>query len=295
MKKAIAVERVLREAAVIALSGSNVRGDISVHGEVWAVEADEGQISQALSNLLLNAAQAMPRGGTVNIECGNEERAVEAGPEGGAGKFVKIVVRDEGVGIPLEQQRNIFDPYFSTKKMGNGLGLSTAYSIVRKHGGEILVDSRPGEGAAFTVTLPASPWETVDESPVELELVRGEGRILVMDDERQVRNAGRRMLAELGYRVDTAEEGDRAMEMYREALSAGDPYEGVILDLTVPGGLGGVETVRRLNDFDPGVKAIVSSGYSDDPVMAEPEKFGFSGVIVKPYESMYCRCFFEKY
>jgi two-component system cell cycle sensor histidine kinase/response regulator CckA len=283
VKKVIAVERVLREAAAIALSGSSVRSRIGVNGEVWPVEADEGQISQALSNLLLNAAQAMPRGGTVAIECGNEERKEEPGPAGGAGTFVKIVVRDEGVGIPREQLRYIFDPYYSTKQKGSGLGLSTAYSIVKKHGGEILVESRPGEGSVFTVFLPASPRERVDELPEELEPVRGEGRILVMDDERQVREAGSRMLAELGYEVDTAEEGGRALEMYREALDEGVPYAGVILDLTVPGGLGGVETVRRLTAIDPGVRAIVSSGYSDDPVMAEHERYGFAGVIVKPY------------
>ena len=162
VKKVIAVERVLREAAAIALSGSSVRSRIGVNGEVWPVEADEGQISQALSNLFLNAAQAMPRGGTVDIECGNEERKEEPGPAGGAGTCVKIVVRDEGVGIPREQLPYIFDPYYSTKRKGNGLGLSTAYSIVRKHGGEILVESRPGEGSAFTVFLPARPWEHED-------------------------------------------------------------------------------------------------------------------------------------
>jgi PAS domain S-box-containing protein len=283
VKKVIAVERVIREAAAIALSGSSARADISVHGEVWPVEADEGQISQAMNNLLLNATQAMPGGGTVRIECGNEEKEGDAGPAEGAGKFVKIIVSDEGVGIPREQLRNIFDPYYSTKRTGSGLGLSTAYSIVKKHGGEILAGSPPGGGAVFTVTLPASPWKKADEPPAELELVRGGGRILLMDDEEQVRDAAGRMLTELGYGVETAAEGGRAVEMYREALGAGDPYTGVILDLTVPGGLGGVETVRRLAAVDPGVKAIVSSGYSDDPVMAEYGKSGFSGVIVKPY------------
>jgi CheY-like chemotaxis protein len=273
----------MKEAASFALSGSNVRCEFRIPDDVWPVEADEGQMSQALGNLLINAVQAMPGGGEVTFACDNVRAGDSPAHSSGDGEFVRIVVHDEGIGIPGEHLANIFDPYYSTKQTGSGLGLSTVYSIVKKHGGEIFVHSTPGEGTTFTIYLPASHHRSLDEAAADLFPVRGEGRILIMDDEAQVRYVCAAMLRRLGYTVDAAEEGSRAVEMYREARESGDPYAAVILDLTVPGGMGGEETVARLAEIDPAVKAIVSSGYSDDPIMAGYRERGFAGIALKPY------------
>jgi PAS domain S-box-containing protein len=283
VRKTVAVGKVMREAASFALSGSNVRCEFRIPDDVWPVEADEGQMSQALGNLLINAVQAMPGGGTVTFACDNVCAGDTPTTPSGEGEFVRIVVRDEGVGIPREHLANVFDPYFSTKQTGSGLGLSTVYSIVKKHEGEVFVHSAPGEGATFTIYLPASDHRSPDEAAADLLPVRGEGRILIMDDDAQVRGVGAEILSRLGYTVDAAAEGSRAVEMYREALESGDPYAAVILDLTVPGGMGGEKTVAKLAEMDPEVKAIVSSGYSDNPIMAGYRKWGFSGVVLKPY------------
>ncbi len=283
VRKTVAVGKVMREAAAFALSGSNVRCEFRIPDDVWPVEADEGQMSQALGNLLINAVQAMPQGGTVTFACDNVRAGDSPTLPPGEGEFVRIVVRDEGVGIPREHLAKVFDPYFSTKQTGSGLGLSTVYSIVKKHEGEVFVHSTPGEGTTFTIYLPASDHRSLDEAAAALLPVRGEGRILIMDDDAQVRDVGVAILSRLGYTVDAAEEGNRAVEMYRVALESGDPYAAVILDLTVPGGMGGEKTVSKLAKMDPEVKAIVSSGYSDNPIMAGYRKWGFSGVVLKPY------------
>jgi PAS domain S-box-containing protein len=283
IKKTVAVGKIMKEAASFALSGSNVRCEFRIPDDVWPVEADEGQMGQALGNLLINAVQAMPKGGAVTFACDNVRAGDSPNLPPGEGEFVRIVVQDEGVGIPREHLASIFDPYFSTKETGSGLGLSTVYSIVKKHEGEIFVHSTPGEGTTFTVYLPASDNRSLEEAAAGLLPVRGEGRILIMDDEAQVRDVGVAILSRLGYTVDAAGEGNRAVEMYREALESGNPYAAVILDLTIPGGMGGEETVAKLAEMDPAVKAIVSSGYSDDPIMADCREWGFAGVALKPY------------
>jgi CheY-like chemotaxis protein len=199
------------------------------------------------------------------------------------GKYVCVSVADEGIGIPIDHLQKIFDPYFTTKQKGSGLGLATTYSIMKRHGGHVAVTSALGNGTCFTLYLPASTTlsNKTDETPESL--VEGAGRILVMDDEEDIQDVLGKMLEHLGFVVDFADEGQKAIELYTRAVQEGNPYVTTILDLTIPGGMGGKETLRLIKDFDPEAKVIVSSGYSNDPVMAHASQFGFSGFIAKPY------------
>ncbi|MEE9524898.1 MAG: PAS domain S-box protein [Thermodesulfovibrionales bacterium] len=283
IKKVVSIDRIINETVKFALSGSNIICNVKVFDELWPIEADEGQISQVLNNLIINAVQAMPQGGAIHIECNNVNSTEDPALSSRDGEFVKLTVQDEGVGIPKKYLPNIFDPYYTTKQKGSGLGLATVYSIIKKHYGEIIVKSELGKGTTFKIYLPAATKETnVSEYP-EAQPVPGEGKILIMDDEVQIRSAIREILSDIGYTVEIASEGNQATEMFKEACDSGMPFSAVILDLTVPGGLGGEKTLKRLIEIDPDVKAIVSSGYSDDPVMSDYKKSGFKGVIVKPY------------
>jgi len=247
------------------------------------VEIDEGQISQVINNLLINADQAMPSGGGIKIEARNI--AIENGSDLllPSGKYVKMTITDQGVGIPSKYLDKIFDPYFTTKQKGSGLGLATAYSIIKNHSGYTKVASQLGVGTTFEIYLPAKD----EEPPASLEEpvtpLIGKGKVLVMDDDEKVREVLGRMLSRLGYEADSASDGSQAIEKFVRAKESGQVFAAVILDLTVPGGMGGKETMENLLKIDPQVKAIVSSGYSDDPVMADFQKYGFSGVIAKPY------------
>ena len=244
---------------------------------------DEGQIEQALNNLVLNAVQAMPEGGIVQIEATNTLINVSEELPLTSGKYIKVSIHDSGIGIKESYLPKIFDPYFTTKQKGSGLGLAVAYSILRKHGGHISVKSKLGQGTTFTLCLPASNKAPLQEGLPGEDLPAGEGKILVMDDEEMVRTLVSKFLEHLGYEVEFAAEGVEAIERYQQALESGKPFDDVILDLTVPGGMGGKETIKGLLTMDPAVRAIVSSGYSNDPVMADFEKYGFAGVIPKPY------------
>ncbi len=285
IKKITSIPKLLKESAGLTLSGSQARCEFLIPEALWPVEADEGQISQVFNNLLINADQAMPEGGIIRIGAENIFVEEQSGLPLTSGDYVKITFTDKGVGISAQYLDKIFDPYFSTKQKGSGLGLATAYSIIKNHAGFIKVESQTGVGTTFTVYLPALEAGAVPEEQ-EAEPTRGQGLILVMDDEEMIRVVLRGMLDHLGYEADFAADGTEAVEKFAQAKEAGRPFAAVILDLTIPGGMGGTETIGQLLKIDPQVKAIVSSGYSDDPIMADFQKYRFCDVIAKPYKIM---------
>jgi len=285
VKEVASLEKIIRDSATFACRGSQVRCNFILPKDLRRVEVDPGQISQVIQNLVINAIQAMPAGGSLTIQAENvtlkDDRCLPLPP----GKYVKILVKDEGIGIPSEYLPRIFDPYFSTKQTGSGLGLATAYSIIKNHNGYMTVESVLGQGTTFYIYLAASNKKlmSVAESPTNL-VHRGQGRILVMDDDAGVRQVAGRILNHLGYDVDFAMDGADAIEKYRAALTAGRPFDLVIMDLTIPGGMGGKEALQTLRQIEPRTRAIVSSGYADDPIMTHYREYGFSGVIKKPYK-----------
>jgi signal transduction histidine kinase/ActR/RegA family two-component response regulator len=284
IREAASIGDLVSDTAGFALRGSNVRLDYEPNPGLWPAEVDPGQISQVINNLIINASQAMPDGGTVTVRTGNEAVAAGDPLPLAPGDYVTISVSDQGVGIFASHLQRIFDPYFTTKQKGSGLGLATVYSIVKRHDGHIEVTSEPGRGATFKVWLPAAPHaKTAPREQVE-ELTQGNGRVLVMDDEPFVRDVIGAMLERLGYEPAFAEHGEEAIARYEEARRAGTPFDAVIMDLTVPGGMGGVEAARRLRELDPRVRIVVSSGYSNDPVMANFRDYGFVGVARKPFK-----------
>lgn len=273
----------VNDAADFAARGSKVRCEFNFSDGPLHSDVDEGQIVQVIHNLVLNAVQAMPEGGTIHITAipidlplGNE---VSLKP----GKYIKLCIQDQGIGIAKKHLKNIFDPYFTTKNRGSGLGLAVAYAVIDKHGGRITVDSQIGAGTTFTMYLPAtSPVNRVMRKAPR-PLITGSGRVLVMDDEYIIRDVLEQMLKALGYEVSLAANGEEAIELYKEAASNGQRFDAVILDLTVPGAMGGKDAINELLKIDKGVKAIVSSGYSNDPIMANFQSYGFCYAVQKPY------------
>ncbi len=287
IKKTASVAELLKDTVEFALRGSNVHHELSIADSLFPVEMDQGQISQVVYNLVINALQAMPDGGTIMVQAENcvvrPEYLLPLSP----GNYVRIRIQDAGVGIPPGILQKIFDPYFSTKEGGSGLGLSTAYSIIKKHDGLITVNSEVGLGSTFYIYLPASQRfsAAMDSQATEEETPCYKGKILVMDDEECIRDLMRDLLAHIGYAVCLVKDGYEAVAEYQRAKDAGKPFDAVIMDLTVPGGMGGREAIQRLLKIDPDVLAIVSSGYSDDPVLADFKSYGFAGVLSKPYTS----------
>jgi CheY-like chemotaxis protein len=284
IRKQLQLSNMVKDATLFALHGSNVHCEFSLPSDVWPVEVDEGQFRQVLNNVVINAMQAMPEGGKIELRVENVEFTGGFLPPLSAGKYVKISIRDYGTGIRPEHLPRIFDPYFTTRGGARGLGLASAYSVIRKHEGQISVDTLVGRGTTFQIYLPASA-KAIQVAPVGAEQKQffGQGRILIMDDEADILMLAGEMLKSMGYEVETAKEGGEAVEHYMRVKGTDRAFNAVITDLTVPEGMGGKECVRRLKEFDPQVKAIVSSGYSYDPVMANFRQFGFSGVIPKPY------------
>jgi PAS domain S-box-containing protein len=283
VKKVASMERILTDSISFVLRGSNVRCELAIPDDIWPVEVDEGQIGQVINNLLINSDQAMPDGGIIRIGAEN----LTAGPDDivslNEGRYVRFSIEDQGIGIPEEYLAKIFDPYFTTKQKGSGLGLATVHSIIKKHDGHIFVESKIGAGTTIHVYLPASTKKLPGTLPGEEKHPSGYGNILIMDDDEIIRDIAREILGHLGYRVALCTEGSQALEMYRKAMNTGEPFDLVIMDLTIPGGMGGKETMEKLLEIDHDVKGIVSSGYNNDPILASYRQYGFSGVIIKPY------------
>jgi PAS domain S-box-containing protein len=285
VRQTASIVELVRKTADFMLSGSNVKCEYSIPNDIWTAKFDTGQIGQVIQNLIINADQAMPEGGVLKLSIGNiyMERGHSLPLD--EGRYVRIAIQDRGAGIPGKYLDKIFDPFFTTKSEGNGLGLAIAYSVVKKHGGYIDVESQIGEGTTFYVYLPAS-----DENPQLLEQtgeepLSGTGKILVVDDEEFIRNMLTKILTGSGYTVRCAADGARAIEMYKNEKELGKPFDAVLMDLTIPGGMGGKEAVKMLRQIDPDAKVVVSSGYSNDPIMADHTRHGFSGRIAKPYRT----------
>jgi len=288
VKKVLDVRRLIDEAAAMMLRGTTIRGDIHIEETVRLIEADAEQMAQVLNNVIANAVQAMPAGGTLRINADNARLAADntmALPEG---DYVRIVVADEGEGIPEAIRARIFDPFFTTKETGSGLGLAAAHSIVNRHGGAIGIEPAADRGTVCTIFLPATAKtlpEAPPASPGDIPPVRSAERpsILVMDDETIIRNLAATMLTHLGYATQTCVDGAEAVRLYAEALEAGAPFAAVLMDLTVPGSMGGLEAAHHILALDADARLIVSSGYSHDPVMAEYRSHGFASALAKPY------------
>jgi len=283
IKRLASISELIQDSAKFALRGSNVRCEFDVDDDLWPAEVDSGQMSQVIHKLVINANQAMPEGGIIHIRIANRELTDGDSAPLRAGQYTMISVADEGVGIADNHLQKIFEPYFSTKQQGSGLGLATVHSIVTNHGGQISVRSELGCGTTFTVHIPASAKAVVPQKAKELELLKGEGRVLVMDDDESIRLSLGKMLRRLGYDPEFAEDGAEALDLYEEARELDRPFAAVIADLTIPGGMGGKDLIVELQQRDPEVRAIVSSGYSRDPIMAQAQRFGFTGVMAKPY------------
>jgi signal transduction histidine kinase/ActR/RegA family two-component response regulator len=288
--RTVAVAPLVTSATEFTLSGSNVKHTLAFPDDLWPVQVDANQIGQAIHNVVMNAREAMPSGGIIRLHAANvrhESPVAGLSP----GDFVRLEIQDGGLGIPTEHLPRVFDPYFTTKSAGTdkglGLGLSICHSIISQHGGAITVNSLVGQGTTVTIWLPAAhcvvehPHE--DAPAIREQTVFGHGRILVMDDEERIREMVGEMLTHLGYEVDFASEGKEAVDKYIHARDAQRPFDAVILDLTIRGGMGGREAIALLRDVDPQVKAIVSSGYSNDPVMSRFREYGFCATAAKPY------------
>lgn len=285
IKKTASMRQLVLDTVGFSLSGTNVRPVFEISEDLCPVDIDAGQISQVIGNLAVNAVQAMRTGGTLMVRGSNLDFTAATAPIPlPAGRYIGIEVEDEGPGIPEETLKKIFDPYFTTKPKGSGLGLATSYSIVKNHNGLIRVESPPKRGAIFSIYLPASEAEIAPEvTPLHIT-TRRKGRVLVMDDEEIICELVDYALTPLGYRVGQALDAKTALRLYEEAAAAGEPYDVVIMDLTIPGGMGGKEAVKKLKELDPKARAIVSSGYAMDPIMSRFRDYGFCGVIAKPYD-----------
>jgi two-component system, cell cycle sensor histidine kinase and response regulator CckA len=283
VKGPASISEILTNSANFILRGSNVRSECRFDPQLGLIPADAGQVSQVINNLLINAKQAMPGGGSVSLTAERVPLA-EDNPLGlPGGPYAKVSVSDQGVGIEPHILPRIFDLYFTTKTKGNGLGLAIAYSIVKQHGGTIVAESEPGRGSVFRVFLPAPLLPSPPPSCNPESLAPGEGRVLFIDDEEAVRKVTAMILTKLGYSVVLAAEGREGLERYVQARREGKPFNLVITDLTIPGGMGGVETATELLRLDPAARIIVASGYSNEDVMAHPAKYGFQAAIPKPF------------
>ncbi|OIP46241.1 MAG: hypothetical protein AUK28_07240 [Desulfobacterales bacterium CG2_30_60_27] len=283
VRQAASIAAVIKDSTAFVLRGSEVDATFDIPDDLWLVDIDTGQMSQVIQNIIINARQAMPESGKVSITCRNLQEYAN-NHAGEPARFVSIAISNPGDPIPEHLLDTIFDPYFTTKKDGSGLGLAVCHSIIAKHDGRIEVSSVPGRDTTFTIVLPASQKTSVAARQVERAAgLPTQGRILVMDDEETIRQIAQKMLRRMGHEVDTVEGGRQAIKDYQQAMTTGRRYDLVIMDLTIPGGMGGKEASREILALDPAAVLIVSSGYSNDPVMADFAAYGFAGVIAKPF------------
>jgi len=288
VKKKISLRPLVEECLSLALRGTNVIGVVEISETLHSIEADENQLGQVFNNIIINAVQAMPGGGTLTVRVNN----LSEGPENNlglpAGHYLKLSFTDEGCGIKDEDLHKVFDPYYTTKAGGTGLGLASAHSIISRHDGCMEITSQLNAGATITVYLPAldtKDTETFQEVRQKQETCGTGGHVLVMDDEELIRDLTKEMLEHLGYRVTTCGTGEQAIALYNSALQSDNSYCAVILDLTIRGGMGGMETAQVILEEDPSARLIVSSGYSNDPVMAEHSRYGIHSALIKPYNA----------
>lgn len=292
VKEKTDISELLKGTAEFVLRGANIRCEFSIPENLWWVEIDEEQISQVISNLVAFEKRSMPKGGIIRIKAQNFVVSKKGNLPLKAGKYIEIILEDEGVGIPEADLSKVFDPYFSTKKIASGLGLSICPSMIKNHDGHISVNSQEGVGTVFRIYLPAIPKEiSIEKSPKtpvisrEATIIMVGGKVLVMDDEDYVRDVASQMLRLIGYEVEVAKDGNETVELYQKAKDSRHPFNVVILDLSIPGGMGGKETVKKLTEIDPNVKAIASTGHLlSDPVVVDYRQYGFNGLIVKPYD-----------
>ncbi|MBI3415515.1 MAG: response regulator [Verrucomicrobia bacterium] len=284
LKKTARLQETIRESTQFALHGANVRAVFALPENLWAAEADTGQLSQVIHNLVLNAVQAMPGGGDIQVRAENLQLAAESSLPLPGGNYVRISIQDQGGGIEPAHLPRIFDPFFTTKRTGSGLGLATCYSIIQKHHGHITLDSQLGSGTTFHIYLPASDKPApLAEAACFSPPARGAGRLLVMEDDPALRTCIHSMLDRLGYEVCIARNSEETLSSYRATRHSHEAFDAVILDLTIRGGGGARETLEKLRAEEPGIKAIVSTGYANNPAVEDYRQLGFSGVITKPY------------
>ncbi len=289
IKTSLAIGELVRKSTVFALSGSSISCHFDIPPDLWPMDGDAGQLRQVIQNITLNARQAMPHGGHFSVRVENADLSLGTplpSPSLTPGNYIKITFEDQGSGIPEKECSNIFDPYYTTKPGASGLGLATAHSIIQQHQGHIGVESEEGKGTRFILYLPSSYSTFALPGNPTMPLPQGKGRILVMDDEQSIRRMVEDALSQFGYEVVGVNDGEEAIDVFSESLARGEPFDVVLLDLTIPGGMGGKETIQRLRTLSPHVKAIVTSGYCDDPIMADYEMYGFQGILEKPYKIM---------
>ena len=285
VKKVVRMSELLAKSAHFSLHGSNLRAEMDIPPDLWTTEVDPAQIEQVINALMINAREAMPFGGTVDISARNIELENKPGALLPGGRYVKVAIADHGGGVPPDIATKIFDPYFTTKSVSSGLGLSISFSVVKKHGGMLHLEQSSPSGAVFSFYLPAARAEPAVIKPI------GDGpgmpsplqRILVMDDEEGIRELTSQLLNTLGYEVTAVTDGVEAVSTYERAMRRGENFRAVILDATIRGGMGGLATIARLRNIDPSVVAIICSGYSDEAALAEFLQYGFRGALPKPF------------
>ncbi|MCA9462720.1 MAG: PAS domain S-box protein [Nitrospira sp.] len=289
IKTSISLGDLVRKSTIFALSGSSISCHFDIPDDLWPLDADPAQLRQVIQNIAINARQAMPNGGHFSVRIQNTSyphHPAAAVPALEPGHYLQITLEDQGSGIEEQNLPNIFDPYFTTKPGASGLGLATAHSIIRHHLGHISVYSLPGQGTKFSVFLPSSYSPSTTQEPSLAPTHAQRGRVLVMDDEQSIRRMVEDALTQFGYEVTSAQDGHETIALFSESLAAGRKFDVVLLDLTIPGAMGGKEAIQHLRSLDPQVKAIVTSGYSDDPIMSDYQRYGFHSILVKPYRIM---------